>query len=439
MSLGAKLASSLWCNTAMGYGFMLLMKHEGTSTGLQWSNLFSPVTVDDQLTVAHIVLMLLVDALLYLLIALYVEQVAPGKFGIPKKWNFIFTSEFWNSNLPYTKQTDSLNRDYLNEGTANNREDEPTDKQAGIKILELSKMFKKSNGIKAVNGLSLNLYEDQISVLLGHNGAGKTTTMSMLTGMFPPTSGTAIVNGYDIRYDIQNIRNSLGLCPQHNILFDELTVAEHIKFFSKLKGFQDVQIVEEIDKYITMLELEDKRNAQSHTLSGGMKRKLSMAIALCGGSKVVLCDEPTSGMDPAARRVLWNVLQKEKLGRTILLSTHFMDEADILGDRVAIMAAGELNAVGSPFFLKQKFGRGYRLVCVKKSRCNPAILTGLLRKHIPDISIESDIGTELSYVLKHEHRHKYQTVLADLEEHAQQCEISSYGITLPTLEEVFMR
>ncbi|XP_055624100.1 phospholipid-transporting ATPase ABCA3-like isoform X2 [Toxorhynchites rutilus septentrionalis] len=439
MSLGSKLASSLWCNTAMGYGFMLLMKHEGTSAGLQWSNLFSPVTVDDQLTVAHILLMLLVDALFYLLVALYVEQVAPGKFGIPKKWNFIFTSDFWNMNNRYSKQTDSLNREHLNEGSTDNTEDEPTDKQAGVKILELSKVFEGSKGTKAVNGLSLNLYEDQISVLLGHNGAGKTTTMSMLTGMFPPTSGTAIVNGYDIRFDIQHIRNSIGLCPQHNVLFDELTVSEHIRFFSKLKGFEEDEIAGEIDKYLTLLELEDKRNAQSHTLSGGMKRKLSMAIALCGGSKVVLCDEPTSGMDPSARRLLWNVLQTEKIGRTILLSTHFMDEADILGDRVAIMAEGELKAVGSPFFLKQKYGRGYRLVCVKNPGCNSAILTNFLRKHIPDICVESDIGTELSYVLKHEYRQNYQSVLADLEEHSQKCEISSYGITLSTLEEIFMR
>ncbi|KAL1392905.1 hypothetical protein pipiens_012130 [Culex pipiens pipiens] len=437
MSLGAKLASSLWCNTAMGYGFMLLMKHEGTSIGLQWSNLFSPVTVDDTLTVAHMMMMLLVDALIYLLVALYVEQVAPGEFGIPKKWNFMFTKQFWMSGTSYAGRTNPSEREYLRKNSSCNAEEEPTDKHAGIKLLGLSKIYKGSK--MAVNDLTLNLYEDQISILLGHNGAGKTTTMSMLTGMFPPTSGTAIVNGYDIRYDIESLRNTLGLCPQHNVLFDELTVAEHIRFFSKLKGLREEQIIAEIDKYLKLLELEDKRNAQSHTLSGGMKRKLSIAIALCGGSKVVLCDEPTSGMDPAARRVLWNLLQQEKVGRTILLSTHFMDEADILGDRVAIMAGGELKAVGSPFFLKKKFGRGYRLICVKKQGSDPGQLTELLRKHIAEIEVETNIGTELSYVLKNEYLHKFQAMLADLEEHTDQCGISSYGITLSTMEEVFMR
>ncbi|XP_053689795.1 phospholipid-transporting ATPase ABCA3-like [Sabethes cyaneus] len=436
MSLSAKLASSLWCNTAMGYGFMLLMKHEGTSIGLQWSNLFSPVTVDDQLTIVHVMTMLLVDALLYLLVALYVEQIAPGEFGIAKKWNFIFTKDFWQSNTAYNMRRNPADRQQLRHRELNT-EEEPTDKHAGIKILGLTKVYKGAR--VAVNDLTLNFYEDQISVLLGHNGAGKTTTMSMLTGMFSPTSGTAVVNGFDIRYDIQRLRDSLGLCPQHNVLFDELTVAEHLGFFSKLKGLTGSAVDLEIDKYISLLELEDKRNAQSHTLSGGMKRKLSVAIALCGGSKVVLCDEPTSGMDPAARRVLWNLLQKEKAGRTILLSTHFMDEADILGDRVAIMAEGCLKAVGSPFFLKRKFGRGYRLVCVTKAGCDPSNLTWLLRKYIPNIKVETDIGTELSYVLNKEYLHLYQKMLADLEEHTAQCGISSYGISLSTLEEVFMR
>ncbi|XP_055533385.1 phospholipid-transporting ATPase ABCA3-like isoform X2 [Wyeomyia smithii] len=434
MSLGAKLGSSLWCNTAMGYGFMLLMKHEGTSIGLQWSNIFSPVTVDDQLTIGHITMMLLIDALLYLLVALYVEQIAPGQFGIAKKWNFIFTKNFW---LSYTASSGKSSERQQLRHQAPNTEEEPTDKRAGIEILGLTKVYEGSR--VAVDDLNLNFYENQISILLGHNGAGKTTTMSMLTGMFSPTSGTAIVNGFDIRYDVKGLRDSLGLCPQHNVLFDELTVAEHLYFFSKLKGISGVSVDSEIDKYVSLLELEDKRNAQSHTLSGGMKRKLSVAIALCGGSKVVLCDEPTSGMDPAARRVLWNLLQREKSGRTILLSTHFMDEADILGDRIAIMAEGCLKAVGSPFFLKRKFGRGYRLVCVTKSGCDPTNLTCLLRKYIPGIKVETDIGTELSYILNKEYLHLYQKMLADLEEHTAQCGISSYGISLSTLEEVFMR
>lgn len=126
------------------------------------------------------------------------------------------------------------------------------------------------------------------------------------------------------------IRESLGICPQHNVLFDELTVEEHFRFFCRLKGVEDEQeIANNTNKYIAMLEMEDKRDTLSNKLSGGMKRKLSIGIALCGNSKIVICDEPTSGLDPAGRRALWDLLIEEKQNRTILLTTHFMDEADV--------------------------------------------------------------------------------------------------------------
>lgn len=159
--------------------------------------------------------------------------------------------------------------------------------------------------------------------------------MSMLTGMISPTSGTAIINGRDIRKDINDIRSSIGFCPQHNILFEDLTVREHITFFSLLKGLAKEDVEREVERYVKLLKLDNKIDVQARGLSGGMKRKLSVGIALCANSKVVLFDEPSSGVDPGARRDLWDLLQKEKEGRTILLSTHFMLEADVLGDRVS--------------------------------------------------------------------------------------------------------
>lgn len=134
-------------------------------------------------------------------------------------------------------------------------EPEPSFLKTGIQITNLRKVFHKK---AAVEDLSLKMYEDQITVLLGHNGAGKTTVMSMLTGMITPTSGTATVNGFDIRTEMDGVRESLGLCPQHNIIFDELTVEEHLYFFSKLKGLSPVDIKAEINKYVELLELEEK-------------------------------------------------------------------------------------------------------------------------------------------------------------------------------------
>lgn len=304
------------------------------------------------------------------------------------------------------------------------------------KICSLRKTF--NNDKIAVNDLNLKMYNDQITVLLGHNGAGKTTTMSMLTGMIPPTSGTALVSGKDIRTDMVGIRQSLGLCPQHNILFDELTVEEHLAFYGRLKGVPKDDLQEEILTYLTLIDLKDKRSTQSQRLSGGMKRKLSVCIAFCGDSKVVLLDEPTSGMDPQARRALWDVIQEEKRGRTVLLSTHFMDEADILGDRIAIMGMGVIQCCGSPFFLKKKLGAGYHLICVKDDQCDSAKVTERLRQYVPDAAVESDIGTELSYLFIEQDVSKFRVMFEMLEENLSELRLISFGVSLTTLEEVFM-
>ncbi|XP_039428799.1 phospholipid-transporting ATPase ABCA3-like [Culex pipiens pallens] len=434
MTTSTKLGLSLFSNSAMSFGILSTIRMEANQQGLRWESLFTPATVDDGLSVGLVIVMLLVDAVIYLAIAMYVEQVRPGEFGVAKPWYFLFQKEFWIKKQVSTSDGD---RNGVDNQSSKFFEAEPTSSKAGIQIKNLRKVF---NGNKvAVQGLNLKMYEDQITVLLGHNGAGKTTTMSMLTGMFSPSSGTAYLNGYDIRNNIEGVRQSLGLCPQHNVLFDEITVSEHLRFFARLKGVPKAHLNEEVEKYIAMLELPDKRDAQSQTLSGGMKRKLAVGVALCGGSKVVLLDEPTSGMDPSARRALWDLLQKEKKDRTLLLSTHFMDEADVLGDRIAIMADGVLKTVGSPFFLKKTFGVGYRLICVKGSRCDKQLLLDILRKYIPDVRIDTDIGSELSFVLKEDYIKLFQRMLEELETRMGECGITSYGISLTTMEEVFLK
>uniref|UniRef100_A0AAR5Q068 ABC transporter domain-containing protein n=1 Tax=Dendroctonus ponderosae TaxID=77166 RepID=A0AAR5Q068_DENPD len=435
LSLSAKLVASLGSNTAMAFGFQVILMYEGTGEGVQFNNIWKPNTPDDDLSLGLLMVVLTVDALIYLLVALYIEAVFPGEYGVPQKWYFPFTATFW-CGQPRHSGVESFEEAAV-KNEAEFFETDPQNLSAGIKIRKLRKVF----GTKAaVRNLSLNMYQDQITVLLGHNGAGKTTTMSMLTGMFTPTSGTAIVNGYDIRSEMEGVRRSLGLCPQHNIIFDDLTVAEHLYFFSKLKGMTSKwEIESEITKYVDLLELQPKRNCKSNTLSGGMKRKLCVGVALCGNSKVVMLDEPTAGMDPSARRALWDLLLRQKTGRTLLLSTHFMDEADLLGDRIAIMAGGELQCCGSSFFLKKKYGAGYHLVMDKSPQCDPEKVTTLLRKYISNIEVHSCIGSELTYLLAESQSYIFETMLRELEQHSYHLGINSYGISLTTLEEVFMK
>lgn len=258
--------------------------------------------------------------------------------------------------------------------------------------------------------------------------------------MFPPTSGTAFLDGKDITTQIKDARQSLGLCPQHNILFNKLTVREHIEFFASLKGISGKEELEaEVQKYVALIGLQDKIDALSRTLSGGMKRKLSIGIALCGNSKIVICDEPSSGVDPSARRELWDLLIAEKKNRTILLTTHHMDEADILGDRIAIMAEGQLRTVGSSFFLKKKFGTGYKLICEKQSHCVAKPILDLVKLFAKGSYIESDTPTELVIVISEEYLPYFHNIFLRLEKDATALGVSSFGCSLTTLEEVFLK
>ena len=242
-----------------------------------------------------------------------------------------------------------------------------------VAIDGLVKTFSTANGPKtAVDGLGLAMVEGQITALLGHNGAGKTTTINMLCGLEKPSAGVAKVFGLDVATQRTDIRNQLGVCPQHDILWPDVTVFEHLRLFAVIKGVAAAEVNGQCDKFIQEVGLTEKRDVYASALSGGMRRKLSLALALIGDSRIVVLDEPTSGMDPYSRRFTWDVIQKHREGRIVVLTTHFMDEADLLGDRIAIMAEGQLKCVGSSLFLKQHYGVGYVMTMEKRSNLGAA-------------------------------------------------------------------
>jgi ATP-binding cassette subfamily A (ABC1) protein 3 len=233
-------------------------------------------------------------------------------------------------------------------------------------IQDLFKTY--SNGHKALNGINLKIYQDQIFALLGQNGAGKTTFFSILTGLYQPSLGNGECFGVDIFKNMDLMRSFMGVCPQFDVMFELLTVEEHIDFFYELKLANKDKSVKQAEKEKLMADagVIDKRNSLVSHLSGGNRRKVSVCIALCGDSKFVILDEPTSGMDLGARRRMWNMLREYRRNRIILLTTHYMDEADVLGDRIGIMTAGQLTCVGSSMFLKKRFGKGYKIFIQKK-------------------------------------------------------------------------
>jgi ATP-binding cassette, subfamily A (ABC1), member 3 len=274
----------------------------------------------------------------------------------------------------------------------------------------------------------------------------------MLTGAIAPTDGYAVVVGKDIRTQMNEIRQDTGICLQHDCLFPYLTVKEHLQFFSRLKGLYSKvskeEAEQEIDQHIRDVALFEKRDTYSRSLSGGMKRKLSVAIAFSGGSKVVLLDEPTSGMDPFSRRFTWNVIRQYRQDRCIILTTHFMDEADILGDRIAIMAEGTLRCAGSSLFLKKKYGVGYQLTIEKSLEHSneqqyvddtdertsiDETLKQIVKSAVPESTLLNNTGSEVRYQLPIAASGNFPSMFAGLDSQYEKRAIQSYGVSMTTL------
>lgn len=313
----------------------------------------------------------------------------------------------------------------------------------------MQNLRKTFGSFTAVNDLSLKMYENQIFALLGHNGAGKSTTISMLTGLASPdmtTQSHATIYGHSIYGALNQVRSSMGVCPQHDVLFDNLSVREHILFFAQLKGSSYTEADAEATELSTLFHLERRLDNTGEELSGGQKRKLSVAIAVCGGSKFVVLDEPTAGMDPLARRELWNLLARLRKGRTILMTSHYLDEADVLGDRIGIMTAGKIICMGSSQFLKRKFGPGYKLItefdsiAVKEKKLSE--LTSFVNRHIPNavFHTEESIDAAAVYVLPFENVGTYPSLFTAFDSPQQLASlgVKSYGLSGSSLEDVFI-
>lgn len=294
------------------------------------------------------------------IIGLYLENVLPSAVGVRKPFYFIFTKSYWcGASHPVANHNDQMPKDNKVSNSKDSADDSDDieidpdnfeaipdhlrrkeDENQFIQINHLRRKF--GSKFYAINKLDAEMYEDQIFALLGHNGAGKTTTINVLCGMLAASEGKATIYGYNVLTEMKEIRKMMGICPQHNILFPKLTVKEHLSIFADFKGMPKSQINEEIEVLLKDLNLTNKQHVLSMNLSGGYKRKLSLGIALVGGSKVVFLDEPSSGMDVTARREMWDMLKKYRNDRIIILTTHYMEEADNLGDRIGIMSHGKM-------------------------------------------------------------------------------------------------
>ena len=234
-----------------------------------------------------------------------------------------------------------------------------TSDEPQIQLFSLRKVYK--NGKVAVENLSCLIQHGECFGLLGPNGAGKTTTISMLTGLYSPTSGSARVCGFDLKSQIDAIYKVMGVCPQFDILWPLLTVTETLAFYCRMKDIPQSAVNAVANEGAFAVDLGHARDRLVGRLSGGMKRRVSLAISLIGNPWVIYLDEPTTGLDPQTKRAMWSLVDMAKAGRSIILTTHAMEEADALCGRIGIMAYGRLRCIGTSLHLKHKFGEGYKL------------------------------------------------------------------------------
>jgi ABC-2 type transport system ATP-binding protein len=219
-------------------------------------------------------------------------------------------------------------------------------------------LTKKFGHLTAVDGLSLDIKEGEVFGFLGPNGAGKTTSIRMMTGLLPPTSGHTTILGEKVVPGGGRARSLTGVCPQEIVLWENLTTMENLLFMGDMYGVPRRESKARADELLRMLGLTDKASERAMSLSGGMKRRLNVAMALIHDPSVVVLDEPEAGLDPQARVVLREFLDHLRKRKTLIFTTHNMDEAERLVDRVAIIDKGKLIALDTPINLKRKHGAG---------------------------------------------------------------------------------
>ncbi|XP_055305939.1 phospholipid-transporting ATPase ABCA1 isoform X3 [Sitodiplosis mosellana] len=373
---------------------------------------------------------LLAHSFSYTMLYFYLSHVFPGRCGTPKPFYFPLMPSYYCSSSKVNASASDNTDTVIN-----------IDSQAevAVKIRGLTKVFKKFRARKnvAVNNLSLDILKNQITVLLGHNGAGKTTTMSMISGIIPKSGGTISIDGEE---NVDIYRHKIGYCPQHNVYMSYFTCLDHLWFFGRLRGLTPKQVQYDANHLLKKLNLMAKANEYGHNLSGGMKRRLCLGIALIGNTKIAILDEPSSGLDPESRRELWNILLDMRKDHTIFITTHYMEEAEALADKIAIISHGQLLCYGPSIQLKRRFETGYILKLLTNEQTFKQVDTvNLIQQFVPDFGLKSFVKPTLIISLPYKFQQTFPELLGQLEKRQDELGISSISITNSSLEDVFLK
>nr|XP_022910166.1 ATP-binding cassette sub-family A member 3-like [Onthophagus taurus] len=425
MPLKLKLLASLIPTIGLYNGFQVISVAEIRGSPVGFTEY--PRASSDDMTMQMTFIMLLVDGILYLTITICFDSDHQGKYKI---------STFLSNCI-------NLFRSRNNQDNLINMELEPivSHEKGHEVVLEIKDITKTYGDIVALNRLNMQIYKDNLTVILGNNGAGKSTILSILTGLETQTSGKVTMKSME-NINLQD-RHLISVCPQEDMLFPELSVEEHLEFFGKLKGLPDKEIKNNVEVLLKELNLYDKRKANVLDLSSGTKRKLSIGIAILGKPKFIILDEPTASIDSNGRAEIWDIILKYKKDSIIILTTHLMIEAEVLADRVAILVDGSLQCYGTPALLKQKLKVSYQIQLFYTVKEQRKEIETFIRKYIeanikPEIQINSN-KYMMDFSTLTEEEAKIPSFLKLLDDRKKKFSINNYKIRLNMLEAVYLR
>jgi ABC-2 type transport system ATP-binding protein len=316
-------------------------------------------------------------------------------------------------------------------------------------LINIRNLVKKYENLIAIDNLNLEIFDNEVFGLLGPNGAGKTTLIHVLATLLKPTSGTAIVNGYDIKKEPSKVRSSIGIVFQAPSSDDMLTGYENLKLHSLLYGVSPALREKRIDDVLNLVGLDDRRNDQVKKYSGGMRRRLEIARGLIHKPKVIFLDEPTLGLDPSSREIMWKYIERlvEEEKITIILTTHYMEEADFLCDRIGIIDRGKIIALDTPTRLKESLGGEIIKISLRKKQQlippnsnsnvnNPRNIEEILKKYTFVNKVELIDESLVIYV--RDASHNLPAILNAIEDHNNNA-IESVELKGATLNDVFLK
>eukprot|EP01043_Picozoa_sp_COSAG02_P000493 COSAG02_NODE_9_length_59728_cov_36.104714_16_plen_1199_part_00 len=396
------------------------------SPGMLWENLS-----DEENGMARVLLVLALECPIFIGLSLYLDKVLDSGTGVRLPWDFCLKSATARG-----EPAASANSDKGGAALSGQNAD------AVIDAAGLVKTYPAHDGgppKTAVSGIDMTVHRGSCYGLLGQNGAGKTTTIMMLCGFQEPTDGAATVGGFSILTEMPMIYKVMGVCPQHNLLWETLTAIEHIYFYATLKGIAAEELQEVSMAALEAVSLDKVASKPCGQFSGGMKRRLSVAISLIGSPTVVFMDEPSTGLDPASRKQLWRAIRlaKKRGSCGIVLTTHSMQEAEELCDELGIIKNGKIVASGTPISLVRAYGN-YLEVHMNLPPGRHSDAEALLRGLSPSLEVKSGLGGTVKYELSGAET-TVQEVFATVTEHRVELEIEDWGVHNSSLEDVFVK